>query len=268
MSTPSATLTVWASSWLAGHAAPDDVIDALRQWAPLHVVVAGDRVGTGGIDPHWFAESDGTAAHLLRVVRSSTAGPSSFRLVLPVPGDVRGVPPGTPFAAAAAAAGQGVILTGISDAIGLVPSPEGDEALLWSVYGLDNPGVEPVHPPLGEAELMLRQATREAASALAQLEFVDLSRSADVRPMIVEKLADLAAIRYPDTIPPRAARVFDAANEIDAILAVADRHGTLGAISATQTENREALLRPLRTAVREARLAAVHACVAETRRRT
>ncbi|MCW4353145.1 hypothetical protein ONR57_07525 [Hoyosella sp. YIM 151337] len=268
MSTPCATLAVWASSWLAGRAAPDDVIDALLQWAPLHIVVAGDRVSTGAVDPHWFAESDGTAAHLLRLVRSGTATSADFRLVLPVPGDVRGVPPGTPFAAAAAGAGQGVILSGTSEALGLVPAPEGAEALRWSVYGLAHAGTEPTYPPLGEAEFTLREATREAASALARLEFIDVTTGADVRPMIVETLADLSAFRYPASIPGRAARVLDAANEIDAILTVADRYGPVGAITAAQSDNREALLRPLRTAVREARLAAVQACVAETRRRT
>ncbi|MBB3039856.1 type I toxin-antitoxin system ptaRNA1 family toxin [Hoyosella altamirensis] len=268
MSTPSATLTVWGSSWLAGRAAPDDVIDALRQWAPLHVVVSGDRVASGGVDPHWFSESDGTAAHLLRLLRSGAAAAQSFRLVLPAPGDFRGVPLGSPFATAAAGAGEGVILAGATDVIGLVPAPEGAEALRWSVYSLPCPGTEPVYPALGEAELMLREATREAATALAKLEFIDTSGGQDVRPMIVEALADLSAVRYPDSIPPRAARVFDAANEIDAILTVADQHGPIGAISAAQAENRESLLRPLRTAVREARLAAVHACVAETRRRT
>ena len=38
----SATFTVWSSAWLAGAAAPDDVLDALGPWAEAHDVVAAD----------------------------------------------------------------------------------------------------------------------------------------------------------------------------------------------------------------------------------
>ena len=38
----SATFTVWSSAWLAGAAAPDDVLDALGPWGQLHDVVTTD----------------------------------------------------------------------------------------------------------------------------------------------------------------------------------------------------------------------------------
>ena len=38
MPCPSATFTVWASAWLVGAAAPDDVLDALAPWADAHDV--------------------------------------------------------------------------------------------------------------------------------------------------------------------------------------------------------------------------------------
>lgn len=42
MPCPSATFTVWASAWLVGAAAPDDVLDALAPWADAHDVQAAD----------------------------------------------------------------------------------------------------------------------------------------------------------------------------------------------------------------------------------
>ena len=42
MPCPSATFTVWASAWLVGAAAPDDVLDALAPWAEAHDVQAAD----------------------------------------------------------------------------------------------------------------------------------------------------------------------------------------------------------------------------------
>ncbi|MBW0094032.1 hypothetical protein I4I77_31105, partial [Pseudonocardia sp. KRD-188] len=43
MPSPSATFTVWTSAWLAGAAAPDDVLDALGPWALAHDVQAADE---------------------------------------------------------------------------------------------------------------------------------------------------------------------------------------------------------------------------------
>ena len=44
---PSVSLSVWANAWLAGVAAPDDVLDALSHWAPKHSVTAYDSVAAG-----------------------------------------------------------------------------------------------------------------------------------------------------------------------------------------------------------------------------
>ncbi|GGC58609.1 hypothetical protein IEU95_06755 [Hoyosella rhizosphaerae] len=267
MSSPSATLAVWGSSWLNGHSAPDDVIDALHQWAPLHFITVGERVTHAPAMDSWAEESDGSAMHLLRLLRHVCGTTSAISVVLPAPGDARGLPPGTAFSAAAFSEGEAVILHSDTESMGLVPSAEGDEGLSWCIFPLEQaaPLVQP--HPLGEAEYLLRTATRDAAAALGTLEFTDLAGPGDVRPLIVEALADLSTFRYPDSIPPRAARVFDSANEIDAILRVADDHSPLGSLTATGATAREDVLRPLRTAVREARLAAIYACADAGRRR-
>jgi hypothetical protein len=51
----SATFAVWSSAWLAGSAAPDDVLDALTPWAEAHDVVAADEATA--------AATDGTLVH-------------------------------------------------------------------------------------------------------------------------------------------------------------------------------------------------------------
>ncbi len=50
---PSVSLSVWANAWLAGAAAPDDVLDALSQWAPRHSVTAYDSVAAGRTGLPW-----------------------------------------------------------------------------------------------------------------------------------------------------------------------------------------------------------------------
>ena len=71
---PSVSLTVWANAWLAGAAAPDDVLDALSQWAPRHSVTAYDSVAAGRTGLPWPDLNDAGAVSLLQTVRTA-AGP-------------------------------------------------------------------------------------------------------------------------------------------------------------------------------------------------
>ena len=69
----SATFTVWSSAWLAGAAAPDDVLDALGPWAQAHDVVAAD---TGTALAHSLS-APGTPA----ATRRRRRGPHPFHAV-------------------------------------------------------------------------------------------------------------------------------------------------------------------------------------------
>ncbi|MEE2033013.1 hypothetical protein Q8814_12970, partial [Rhodococcus sp. CC-R104] len=153
MTSPSLTLTVWAGSWLSGHASPDDVIDALHGWAPMHLVSASDPVVAGRTGLPDAGVTDGAAVVLATVRRADPSGAASLRLVLPAPGDVRGLPAGTPFAAAALAAGEGVLVGAPgTTGIGLVPVVEGPDVLRWAVFGVDEIPADDGVPGLGAVE--------------------------------------------------------------------------------------------------------------------
>ncbi|MVU78429.1 hypothetical protein GPX89_14385 [Nocardia sp. ET3-3] len=268
MSSPSASLTVWAGSWLAGHSAPDDVLDALRAWAPQQTVAAGDPVTGGRTGLPWASEDEPEAVAgagimvLLKLIREAFTGPEAqVRLVLPVPGDVRGIPVGTEFAAAATEAEEGLLIGAPgSVGTGLVPVWTDDDALQWRVYSAPIPVAQAPEMPLGEAEYTMREAVRDAADALQQLQTTRLgSGGVGPRELVEAELAGHLRHKYPDSLPRRARRILDSADQVAAILTVAEREPASAPTSATAVAAQEALLRPLWNAIRAARLAAVHA---------
>src|SRR6478736_5663894 len=97
---PSVSLSVWANAWLAGAAAPDDVLDALSQWAPKHSVTAYDAVAASGTGLPWPDMNHSGTMSLLQTLRTAAGPPvgaPAMSVVLPVPGDVRGLPVATQF---------------------------------------------------------------------------------------------------------------------------------------------------------------------------
>src|SRR5215207_1701876 len=111
---PSVSLSVWANAWLAGSAAPDDVLDSLSLWAPRHSVTAYDSVAAGATGLPWPDLNDSGAVSLLQTLRTA-AGPArtgpALGIALPVPGDVRGLPAGTQFQRDAVTSGEAVLVT-------------------------------------------------------------------------------------------------------------------------------------------------------------
>jgi hypothetical protein len=261
---PSVSLSVWANAWLAGAAAPDDVLDALSQWAPRHSVTAYDSVAAGRTGLPWPDLNDAGAVSLLQTMRTaagSELSAPSIGVVLPVPGDVRGLPAGTQFQRDAVTAGEAIIVgRDESAAVGLVPDFEYDDiddesdyepeltALSWTVYSV------PSAPPtecldLGEAEYALRAAVRSAADALG----------ADPRGLVEQVLESARGHRVPDHAPSRAVRVLENAAHIDAIITVGSGLIPIGLQSSSEVEIASDALRPLGGVVRSARMAAVSA---------
>jgi hypothetical protein len=307
---PSVSLSLWANAWLAGKAAPDDVLDALSLWAPKQSVTAYDAVAAGHTGLPWPDVHDAGTVSLLQTLRAAVGRPTApsaapgvarrlrgtINVVLPVPGDVRGLAAGTQFERDALAAGEAVIITNPDDpatAVGLVPEfcygdleeAVDDEAgfpelsaLSWTVYSL--PGA-PVfdHHELGDAEYTLRSAVRSAADALGAIGLGSAGADIDDPRGLVEQLLESTRQhRIPDHAPSRALRVLENAAHVDAIIAVStglsrlpdsatDRPSAgmvagpepLGTQSSSEARIASNALRPLTAVVRSARMAAVNA---------
>src|ERR1700744_3118609 len=302
---PSVSLSLWANAWLAGKAAPDDVLDALSVWAPTQSVTAYDAVAAGHTGLPWPDVHDAGTVSLLQTLRAAVGrtttpaagGPDRLRgtinVVLPVPGDVRGLSAGTQFERDALAAGEAVIITNPDDpttAVGLVPefsyddvddTPDGDmdwaePSLSWTVYSL--PGAPAFdHHELGDAEYTLRSAVRSAADALGSIGLGSAAADvADPRGLVEQLLESTRQHRIPEHAPTRALRVLENAAHVDAIIAVSaglsrlpdsDPSGarivagleSLGTQSSSEAQIANAALRPLTAVVRSARMAAVNA---------
>lgn len=285
---PSVSLSVWANAWLAGAAAPDDVLDALSRWAPRHFVNTYDSATADRTGLAWPDLEDAASVSLLAVLRTTARpapGAAPMTVVLPVPGDVRGLPAGTQFQHDAITAGEAIVVTDADrpdTVVGLVPEFEfeGDDhpveytdpghadagdlgdvsALAWTVYSV--PAPVPAPPTdLGEAEYALRSAVREAAEALGtlQLQAAGSAGVDDPRAMVEQILAAGHAHPAPDHAPARALRVLEHAAHVDAIITVSAGLLPIGLQSASQVQLAGDALRPLAAVVRSARLAAVNA---------
>jgi hypothetical protein len=272
---PSATFTVWASAWLVGAAAPDDVLDALAPWADAHDVQAADSdtAQLTGLPAPGAPVSSLT--FLLAALRRAVAGQDSAgpaRLVLPAPGDVRGLPGPGVFSIAATTAGEGVLFPDIGPAgglgvsglgisslgvsgLGIVPTTVAEGVLRWTVYPVPEAGPPPEFVALSQAERDLRDQVRQSASVLTSLGVA--RHRPGVREEIAAALRARPASLWPAGMPPQALRVLQHADEVEAILAAAKVDEPGGALSASAAAARREALRPIETAVRVARRAAV-----------
>jgi hypothetical protein len=274
---PSVSFSVWANAWLAGAAAPDDVLDALSQWAPRHSVTAYDAVAAESTSLPWPDVNHSGTMSLLQALRTAagaaTGGPA-MSVVLPVPGDVRGLPAGTQFQRDAVTGGEAIVIKSgsSSQTIGIVPDFEYDDiepyddsddaelsGLNWTVYSLPTAPI-PEHIDLGEAEFALRSAVRSAADALgairAEAGGMDV---ADPRRLVEQVMESTGQHRAPDHAPSRALRVLENAAHIDAIVTVSSGLMPIGLQSSSEAQSANEALRPLSAVVRSARLAAVSA---------
>lgn len=257
---PSVSLSVWANAWLAGQAAPDDVLDALSAWAPAQSVYAYDAVAAGSSGLPWPDVTDAGTTSLLQTVRAAAGGRTepAISVVLPVPGDVRGLPAGTQFTQDAVEAGEAILVSGPhGGAIGLVPEYDESEALSWIVYALPEVPAAEQHD-LGDAEFSLRSAVRTAAEALGSTgsQWADYGVE-DPRLQVEEAMEALALHRVPDHAPAHAVRVLHSAAHVEAIIAVSAELLTAGAQSSAAVQRAVDAVQPLSKVVRSARSAAV-----------
>jgi hypothetical protein len=240
----STRFVVWARAWRAGTVSYDDVTDETE---------AGEE--------HLVADAPGTWTEIpLREAVSSLSKlpPDDIRLVLPVPGDPRGLPGPGPFTSAALLAEEAIV----AGDLGLVPqvrthtSGSGDTftTVVWQVYPLDVPPARLNEPDPAEAEAELAAETTATTAALTRLDV------AAWRPELAGALADLRrpdnATVLPPGFSPRARRLFARASVLDRVLALAGEIAPGGAINGYEAQQREQALRPLRVACRRALVAA------------
>jgi hypothetical protein len=238
----------WVRAWRAGLVPYDDVADE----------IAGD-------EEHLVADAPGTWTDVplgQGLAALSKLHPDEIRLVLPAPGDPRGLPGPGPFTGAALVAGEGVVAPGI----GLIPEVRSHtsgsgvtfETVLWRCYPLPDP-LPPAAdvPTAAEAEAELSQTLAEATTTLARLDI------AQWRP---ELAGALAALRKPDNgtdLPagydPRARRLYARASVLDRVLALAEHAAPGGAVNGYEAQQRDAALRPLMSCCRRALMAACNA---------
>jgi hypothetical protein len=235
---PAGRFAIWATAWLSGRASYDDALDAL----------AGDTAhrvsGLPGTDE---AVPLGWALTALRGL-----GERRFRLVLPVPGDVGGLPAVAGLAALAVDAGQAAV----GERLALVPEPLSPEVLAWTAFPLD--GVPPVAPAVeGSLRALsgsLDLAVGDAARTLAGL---DVARWNPEVPALLAGLGrTVPAPALPDDHDPLAVSVLGRAQRLAAVLDLATADAPGGAVNHAQAARRDEALRPLTRAVREAVVAA------------
>ncbi|HEY0508966.1 MAG TPA: hypothetical protein VGD12_12945, partial [Blastococcus sp.] len=229
---------VWATAWLSGRTSYDSALDALLGNTAHRVS------GLPGIDE---AVPLGRALSALRGL-----GERRFRLVLPVPGDVRGLPASPGLAPLALESGQAAV----GDRLVLVPEPLGPEVVQWTAFPLD--GIPPVAPPV-EGSLRavsgaLDLAVGDAARTLAGL---DLARWNPEVPALLAGLGKtMTAPALPADHDALAVSVLGRAQRLAKVLDLAMADAPGGAVNHAQAAARDTALRPLADAVREATTAA------------
>jgi hypothetical protein len=238
---PAGRFAVWATAWLAGRVSYDDALDA------LHGEVAHRVTGLPGSVE---AVPLGWALTALRGL-----GERRFRLVLPVPGDVRGLPAVPGLSARAVDAGQAAV----GERLALVPESIGPEAIAWTAVPLD--GAPPV-PPVAEGTLRAVSGELDLAvtNSVRTLAGLDLARWHPEVPALLAGLSKPArAAGLPPDSDPVALSILSRAQRLAAVLDLAMADAPGGAVTHGQALARDSALRPLADAVRHAVVAAYNA---------
>ncbi|HEV7963047.1 MAG TPA: hypothetical protein VGP57_10970 [Actinoplanes sp.] len=239
----STRFVAWVRAWRAGFVPFDELADE----------IAGD-------EEHLVADAPGTWTDVplgRGLPIFAKLHPDDIRLVLPAPGDPRGLPGPGELTGAALLAGEALMTAefGVVPEVRRHTSGSGMEfeTVLWRVIPAPEyrPGFQ-----LGaaEAEAELTVALAEATRQLTRL---------DVAQWRPELAGALQALRRPEstaTLPigfdPRARRLFARASVLDQVLALAEHNAPGGAVNGYEAQQRDAALRPLTTACRQALVAA------------
>jgi len=183
------------------------------------------------------------SAALLPLLRAG----GDAELLLPYPGDLRGLPTSGELTIAALDAGAAVTLTGSSLAVVPVNGH-------WRVFGN-----HARHPADGVPEAHDR-LDDEVARATRNLTAMDVARQSEGARERVRQLMLAEAVATPPAMPRIASSLLATSISLQALLTVADSHDT-NAVNLYQMAAVDDALQPLAIAIREARRAAVAAGV-------
>jgi hypothetical protein len=239
----SGPLAAWVSAWFQGEIGPDEVVDAVTLDDAQHLVSGI------GLDLVPLLE-------VLAMWRRSTA---SVRLVLPVPGDVRGVPGPADFLAAAVDAGEAVYGGGL----GIVPEvteyypSSAPPTVVWHAFVVS--AVPPDYVQLSDVQYDLTNAIRDTATALTAADVA--GGAADIADALRDARRAGEHLNVPPNFPPRAIALLAQAERMQAVLDIAADDPEGGAVDRFGMSARDTALRPLAAAVRRARLAGYNAGV-------
>lgn len=167
-----------------------------------------------------------------------------MRLVLPVPGDIRGIPGVPALPAAATQVGQLVVGSGLV----LLPDDAAPDSG-WLALELTDTAHAPATPgeqqTIGQAAGALRLAVMETTDALAAL---DVARW---NPGVASLRQHEQPVSLPPDHEPAAAALATRCSQLAAILELACADAPGGALNSFGVGRRDAALRPLAVAVRE-----------------
>ena len=260
VSSDAGRFVAWGNAYLAEQVSLDEAAQAITGDVDVHRVLTWNQGQGEGHDSVAMASALG----MLR--RHGVLG---LRLVLPVPGDVTGVP--GPRSAAAAATDAGEAVVSVSEVtvppLMLIPrvvdtdDDRSTAVTLWQPHVVELTRAPYGLPTLSEADRQLTEALAEATDTLARLDVArgrdDFARELGVIMRTTEH------INVPAQLPARAARMIASGSRLLAIVALAQR--TDGAtVSATAADRRREAFRPIERAARYA-LCAGYSAQAEER---
>jgi hypothetical protein len=235
----SGALTGWGNAWLAGLVSTDEAITRIRE-------------GSGGYGAPHTIDGQGLALGLgwLRVVSARR-----LRLVLPVPGDISGLPGPSAINREAIAVGEAIVVLGPIPPLLLVPSVTAHgpavEGGLESVHWHSATGVRlpPPPSPVRTAEGELNEAIRTATAALLHLDRA--KAGPEVLSVLRERYRDEPAMLLAPGYPPSAHALLARAGRIARLIDLAARDDG-AAVTADEIGRRSTALRALSAAVRRA----------------
>jgi hypothetical protein len=237
-----ARLVAWTNVWLTGSVNLDEVVRVLTEATPTTSL---DALGLARPVPDWL-------------VMLQDHGTRRLALLLPAPGDVRGMPVGCAFADEVLQEGLGVQAVGADLGISVEHRRVGNDIEGWTstwVWSLAScPGAPGPLPEVAEAAQILAGAVHDATRELARLELVPrTSRPQD--PVGIP-------LRLPPDVPRRVAALLERAERMAEALELA-LSAPSGARTGFEEHSRSEALRRVADAVRLARLVGWNSVVPE-----